>query len=279
MILPVEPIDTVALFPRLSGELLSLLKNLAPAEWQRPTACAGWTVKDVTAHLLGGNLGRLRDDTGVEPMIERPSLDYAELLDAIDRGNAEWVQAARRINSNLLVQFLEITDGFLYQQFKAADLSRPARIGVSWAGEVRSLAWFDIAREYTEKWLHQQHIREAVGSPLLETRDYLFPVLDTFMRGLPYAYRHVTAGDGVSVVVHIEGLAGGLWSLRRVNQTWQLFSGRAGQEAHAAVRLPQQVAWRLFTKGLPVEEGRKHTVVEGDESLAEQVMHMVSIMA
>ena len=56
---PVEPIFTVELFPGLSAELLGVLKSLPPAAWELPTACADWTVKDVTAHLLGGTLSRL----------------------------------------------------------------------------------------------------------------------------------------------------------------------------------------------------------------------------
>ena len=62
---------------------------------------------------------------------------------------------------------------------------------VAWAGDKQSPNWFDIAREYTEKWLHQQHIREAVGQPVLDERRWLFPVLDTFMRALPHVYRDI----------------------------------------------------------------------------------------
>ena len=36
--------------------------------------------------------------------------------------------------------------------------------GVAWAGEERSPAWFDVARELTERWHHQAHIRLATGA-------------------------------------------------------------------------------------------------------------------
>ena len=51
---PVEPIHTLELFPELIAELLSLLRNLSPLDWEKETVCAGWSVKDVAAHLLGG---------------------------------------------------------------------------------------------------------------------------------------------------------------------------------------------------------------------------------
>jgi hypothetical protein len=114
-------------------------------------------------------------------------------LDLIDRGNAEWVQVARRISPEILIEFLELTDQRLYEHFKSLDPEQPAEITVAWASDDLPPNWFDIAREYTEKWLHQQHIREAVGQPILTGRDFLFPVLDTFLRGLPRAYRGVEA--------------------------------------------------------------------------------------
>jgi len=55
----IEPILTVELFPGLSAQLLNLLEGLPGPAWDAQTACPGWSVKDVAAHLLGGNLRRL----------------------------------------------------------------------------------------------------------------------------------------------------------------------------------------------------------------------------
>ena len=33
------------------------------------------------------------------------------------------------------------------------------------AGEAVSANWFDVAREFTERWHHQQQIRLAIGGP------------------------------------------------------------------------------------------------------------------
>ena len=53
------PIVTLPLFPALDRLLLELLRSLTPADWQRPTLARQWTVKDVAAHLLDGNLRTL----------------------------------------------------------------------------------------------------------------------------------------------------------------------------------------------------------------------------
>lgn len=276
---PVEPILTVGLFPKLSEKLLSSLERLSPADWEKPTACQGWSVKDVVAHLLGGNIGRLSFGRDILPHPNTsPPTTFTELVNLIDQENAEWVKVARRISPNLLVEFLELTDWQVYQYFKTRPPDEPASISVAWAGDQESPNWFDIAREYTEKWLHQQHIREAVGESLLTARHWLFPVLDTFMRALPFTYRTMAMPDGTHIAFHIIGEAGGDWSLLRQNGVWVLFWGTASK-AVASVWLEQDLAWRLFTKGVSPETAQQKVRIKGDKMLGSGILYMVSIMA
>lgn len=274
----VAAIDTVELFPELSAELLGVLKQLPRAAWGKATACAEWAVKDVVAHLLGGNLSRLSfgRDGLVHPAPQPFPKEFAAQVEFINQRNADWVNAARGISAPLLVEFLELTDPQLYVYFSSLAPLAPSRVAVSWAGESQSPNWFDIAREYTEKWLHQQHIREAVGQPVLAERPWLYPVLDTFMRALPYTYRPVTAPEGTAVTVQILGEAGGEWSLLRQQGQWRLFSGSATQ-ASATVQLDQDTAWRLFTKG--INPAAAQLQITGDESFGQVVRQMVALMA
>jgi hypothetical protein len=58
---------------------------------------------------------------------------------------------------------------------------------VAWAGEAESKNWFHVARDYSEKWHHQQQIREAVGQTAeLLTPALYRPLLDTLLRDLPH---------------------------------------------------------------------------------------------
>ena len=63
-------VDARALVPRLRAELAALLTGLTGGDWGRPTACPGWSVHDVAAHLLGAELGNVsvrRDRWGLGP--------------------------------------------------------------------------------------------------------------------------------------------------------------------------------------------------------------------
>ncbi len=162
----------------------------------------------------------------------------AELTAFLDRLNAEWVAASRRISPRLSIEFLDIVGRQLAALFESADLHGTATFPVAWAGDAQSATWFDIGREYTERWHHHQQIAEAVGAPLLTGRRWLYPVLDVSMRALPFAYRDVDAPATTGVTVEITGEAGGQWTLVREMAGWRLFTG-ALDHAAAHIRVDQ----------------------------------------
>jgi uncharacterized protein (TIGR03083 family) len=276
----VQPLFTVDLFPVLHMRQMQVLHSLPPEAWDLPTACAGWSVKDVALHLLAGSMNRLSQGRDGGPPLRnfRDVKDNAGLVAAINEANAEWVTAAQQIPVPLIIDQLAINDAELYEYFASLPPFGQNGPAVAWAGDTHSPNWFDIAREYTEKWLHQQHIREAVGQPVLAERRFLHPVLDTFMRALPHTYRAVEAADGTALTIEITGEAGGAWSLLREAGWWRLYSG-ATPEPAATARLDQDTAWRLFTRGMSAEAAGERLVVEGDAALGRRVLRMVAIMA
>lgn len=48
-------------FAPLRAHLLTLLAELGEDDWARLTAAPRWTVKDVAAHLLGGDIAEWRN--------------------------------------------------------------------------------------------------------------------------------------------------------------------------------------------------------------------------
>ena len=197
-------IQTLSLFRPLNAHLLELLGGLTPADWDRPTVARKWTVKDVAAHLLDGNIRAIstyRDQ--VEIRLETKIDGYLQLVEYLNNLNAEWVKAMKRVSPKILLQWLEDThDGYI-QCLEALDLLAPARFSVAWAGDEVSPNWFHIAREYTEKWHHQQQIRQAVGRPGLFTREFYHPALATFFRALPHQYRNAQANTGTRILIEV----------------------------------------------------------------------------
>ena len=275
---PLAAVDLAPLFPGLYTELMTLLRGLSPGDWSRPTACALWSVKDIVAHLVDGCLRRLsfgRDRLDSTP--DRPITGYADLVAYLNDLNARWIVASRRLSPAVLMDLLDFTEPQLHRYFSSLDPEGPARFGVAWAGEEHSTNWFDIGREYTERWLHQQQIREAVGAAGLTARQWLYPALDIFVRALPFTYMVVEAPPGTAVEIEITGGAGGVWTLTRGSGSWTLHSGRT-PEPHARVTMDQETAWKLFSKGLSPEEAGRRVRIQGDTAVGRPALGTLAIM-
>ncbi len=275
----VEPVSVIELFAGERGALVHLLSGLSAAQWQSPTICAGWTVKDVAVHLLGDDVGLLsreRDGFADPESVHVSVTNVDDLVGLLNGSNDLWVRAARRISPRLLAELLDWSGQATLAYFNSVDLHAPGE-RVSWAGPGPAPGWLGVAREYTERWLHQQQIRDAVGPPGLKEPRWFAPVLATFMRALPHTLRDVLAPPGTVLRVIVAGAAGGMWDAVRLADGWMLAHAVSGQPT-ATARLDQESAWRLFTKGSTKEEVRGTVALSGDLALANKALDMVAII-
>jgi uncharacterized protein (TIGR03083 family) len=277
-IAPPQPILTAHLLPKLEGMLIELLRSLAPEDWEKQTVSPKWKVKDVAAHLLdtalrGVSIGR--DGYVAETPGSNSAVDLAAF---INRLNNEGVIVYRRLSPVVLIRLLEVAAKLITEWHISRDPYAPAPHGVSWAGEEKSANWFDTAREFTERWHHQQQIRLTVNKPGIMTRELYCPVLDCFLRGLPFAYRGISAQPGTYVQIAVAGECGGSWYLCRAEETWQLLEKPSGEKA-SEITIPQEIAWRIFTKGIDRESALSQVKVTGDAKLGHHVLGMISIVA
>jgi len=266
-----DPILVAPLFAPLNDALIVLLRDLTPDEWNARSV-GTWTVKDVAAHLLDTPLRRL---SAQRDRYAPPFAAAQDLAAFINETNAQWVSAARRLSPRILIEMLEVYGRQVSDYFLALDPYAPAEWAVSWAGENASPNWFDTARELTERWHHQQQIRDATGRPPLYDLRFFKPVMDTFLRALPFTYRNAPAADGTRVTIAVEDVT--CCSIVRGGDRWAL--DRTCDGATTSVRMTGDTAWRLFTKGLGRDEARKRSEITGEAALAEPLFSTVAIVA
>lgn len=275
-----SPIHTIDLFPEIDKLLVDLLKSLSPEDWERPTIAPLWKVKDIAAHLLDGNIRGLsmsRDSYFGEPSPTHTS--YQSLVSFLNQLNADWVKATQRMSPQVLIHLLEITGKAYYEHLKELDPLAPAIFPVAWAGETHSENWFHIAREYTEKWHHQQQIRLAVGktTPLL-TKDLYHPFLTTVIQALPFHYKNVEAELHDTIRFEVTGKGGGEWFLTYEKTGWMLLS-HATYKHVSEVIMNDEIAWRLFTKGINREQAAETCKFTGNQELGKKILSMLAVMA
>ncbi len=270
------PLSTADLFPPLHDELMVLLRGLSSEDWKRPTVATEWNVRDVVAHLLDVDLRKLsiNRDGHIPPQPAKPITSYEELIAFLNGLNAEWVNTARRLSPQLLVELHGFTGPLVSELVSSLTPHAPSTFSVAWAGESESENWFDIGRDYSERWHHQMQIRDAVGAPLLLDNRWLFPLLDISFRALPHAYRDVNAAPGTAVTIRVDGDA---WSLVRNDERWALYRGAPDGSAVTATIDPDSV-WRLLYNALPASAARAKVHIEGNAALAEPLFAVRSVM-
>jgi uncharacterized protein (TIGR03083 family) len=282
--------------------LLGLLAGLGDAEWGSPTAAPRWSVKDIALHLIDVDLSwvaRFRDHDRSGFMPE--SAGHEAFVRGLAQRNQQWIDGTRVLSPRLIIDMLRWSGGQLDAVLATVDLGHPS--SVYWAGEAP--LWFDLAREFTERWVHFQQIREAVARPRPEQgpyergqsgpdehrgseghdpgteggdrsaadQDRYLPLLvRTFMWGFPHQYR-APAPTGTTVGVEINGV--GAWSLTRSDSgAWELDEGWPAEPA-ASLRASGDAAWRLLT-GAPYDPAQAR--LSGEPALARPLLHVRGII-
>jgi uncharacterized protein (TIGR03083 family) len=272
-----DPILCAHLLRRVDERLIDLLSSLTSSEWDVQTIAPLWKVRDVVAHLLDTALRKLsmvRDSCYVERVNIRSPQDLITLVNCLNR---EGVTVYRRLSPPVLIDMMRVACEQSARFHESLDPFAPATFAVTWAGEETSLNWFDTARELTERWHHQQQIRLATNRPGIMTPELYYPVLDCFVRALPYLYRDVDATVGTSLLLEISGECGGRWLLSRGSTQWGFVKPVVGEFA-SRVTIPQELAWRVFTKGIDRDAARRQIEVEGNLDLAEKVFQLTAVV-
>lgn len=272
------PFNVIHLLYEIDKKLIELLIALIPEEWQKQTVAKQWKVKDVVAHLLDGNiriLSALRD----EYLGEKPDIkSYQDLVDYLNTLNADWVKAMKRVSPDMMILLHQTTGKLFCDYYASLNPFDTAKFSVAWAGESESKNWMHIAREYTEKFLHQQQIRDAVGKPGIMTKEFFYPFIDTFMLALPYTYRNTIAENGTVIKIIVTSDIGGSWFLLRENNNW-ILSKENNKETTSEVTIDPNDAWKLFSKSIRPEHIRQKINITGNEKLGEIALTMISVMA
>ena len=276
---PLAPVDVRPLLRPLDAELLALLRSLDAADWERP-ATARWSVRDVAAHLLDTALRRLtfHRDGCPSPAPDRPIDGYSDLAAWLHELNARWIATSARFSPRVLVDLLAVVDPQEADFLTSLDPQGPALWPVAWAGDDASHNWLDVGREYTERWHHQQQIRDALGAPALTAPRWLRPAIAVAACSLRRAWSPVAATAGTAVHVAVRGESGGDWSLVAAPGGWELWQGVAPLP-DATVATDEETAWRLWHRMLDAGAAAARVETRGDPTLTAPFLASVAVMA
>ncbi|MCH7400854.1 hypothetical protein ACFOUP_12810 [Belliella kenyensis] len=157
-------------------------------------------------------------------------------------------------------------------------MSDDAVFSVAWAGQETSPNWFHIAREYTEKFLHQQQIRDVVGKQGIMTKALFYPFIDILMHAFPYTFTQVQAENETVVSIEVTTEIGGVWSIKKKEEGWAL-DKRNNLIPSSKVVISPDTAWKLFSKSWKPEQVIDNVKIIGDVELGKNALNIVAVMA
>jgi uncharacterized protein (TIGR03083 family) len=240
-----------AIVRAIGDERAALLGVLAPvggAEWDRPTVCTEWSVKDVLAHMVEGELnvgrvyrGELRESGHVDP----------------EEGIARWRalpgEAVRAALWQHGIATQRVLDAMTDETWRA-----PIKIfGCSEVRQLVRLHLFDLV-------VHGHDLTDGLGLPPVWSARLRF-VVEFVVRAGPFTLRRRRVPPEGALGLHVDGRS---WTLDGREGDWSL----SAEPAPATVTLPPEALVLATTGRRAVAEPPSHGAVKGDRATAERIL-------
>lgn len=250
-------------------ELLAVLRSLSDDEWDAPSACSGWRVHDVVAHLAS-TFRMIVDPSSIPagggqdfeadaeiPVADRKAWPHPDVLAEYEEYSAKGIDALAGL-----------------QQPPAADAVIPlANLGSHPMHLLADAIAFD----------HYCHLRNDLLRPMgpldrpapPDDDLHLEPTVTWLMAGLPQQCATALQFLDRPVVLDVAGPGGGKWTLTRTDGALAAIPGAA---AGAATTITSSAA-DLVIWGSKRTDWREHAVtIEGDREYAEQVLDAINFI-
>jgi uncharacterized protein (TIGR03083 family) len=187
--------------------LVALGGELPDEDWDRPTECPGWTVRDVYSHVIGTESGLLGRSPAPPPEAFGPHVrndmgrsNEAEVLLRRARPGTALVAELEEVTAARLAELRSMTD----EDFAVETMS-PAGPGTY--EDFMAVRVFDC-------WVHEQDVRRAVGRPGHLSGAAVDRSLASTVGVMPYVVgKRAGAPEGATVAFDVSGATARRWAV------------------------------------------------------------------
>lgn len=195
---PQEPV--VGLLAEEWRAISFLGAQLGAGDWDLPSECPGWTVRDVLAHIVGTERSLLGEPAPSDPVTAE------HVHNPVGALNEAWVASRRSVpGAELLSEFTEVTNRRL-DELRRMGTERFDRPGPSPIGQVPYRDFMSV--RLMDCWVHEQDMRVATGRPGHGEGPVAELAMDRIASAMGYVVaKKAAAPEGSSVLFSLSGSA------------------------------------------------------------------------
>lgn len=238
---------------------LRLVEQLEADDWQQPTACTEWNVRDMLAHQAGGyasgtgylELFRQARNLPKPGQLPEDALNEFQLRERADKSPQELIAELRTVGPIAAQKWA--------YQFRLAKLFTMPH-GVAGKLALRHLMWVIHSRD---TWMHRLDICRATGHTFDQTAAHDGRIAELVM--LDVAEVLARKYFGPALLFDLAGAAGGSWKV-------------GGGEVAATIGM-DVLEFNIFASGrYSYEQARPLMTITGDVVSAEQALKSVLVL-
>ena len=186
-----EPV--VGLLAQEWDAIVALGRELRADEWDLPSACPGWSVRDLLSHMIGTERSLLGD-----PSPDPPASAAPHVRNDVGERNEAWVASRRTTpGAQLVGEFAEVTARRLADLLSWAS-ARFDELGPSPVGQVPYREFMRV--RVMDCWVHEQDMRLATRRPGHREGPVADLAIGRIASAMPFVVgKRVGAPDGSSV--------------------------------------------------------------------------------
>jgi uncharacterized protein (TIGR03083 family) len=247
---------------------------LGPAQWDEPTDCPGWSVRDNVSHLVG--IERMLLGESPPPPLTRFPPHVHNPLGEI---NEAWVEARRTTaGPDVLREFAQVTDRRL-DELRSMSAEQFDVVSQSLLGKMPYRQFTQI--RVIDSWAHEQDIRRAVKRPGGRNGTGESVVMDGCARNMDRVVgKGASPKDGSVVLFNISGLLGRQIAVVVRGGRGTLVDVETAGPPTTTLFMDQEAFWRLcFGRVAPIRLlGTGQVLVDGDVVVGHKVLDAMAFI-
>lgn len=238
--------------------VLALLEALEGADWQQPTYCTEWNVRDMVAHLAGSMTGSTSLREFVRQNVTHPYVKAA--TNSVDGTNRLQIEERANLSTaEVIAEFRQSGPIAIKNRQKLPWLMRQIPIPV--VGNFGYLMDIIYPRD---EWMHRYDICAATGKQMVITPEHDGRLLDLVLLDIANKLKPQLAGR--TIVLHITGALSG---------TYQLGSST---EPDCTLTIDLFDFHLRASERISAAEAMRRTAVSGDQSTAHWFLNSATVL-